>query len=1006
MDDDPSRTLLSNYFLRRLGLTSDELYWPATSEDASRNIIAIDATPDVQESWRLRDAVKDILKDNGVVAPTYTTMGEGDRGIEGEVVTIASVVDHLMPNDADIAKLRMLNLDGIRLDTGGKLNLEHAYMAFNAAAYSILRASCRVKSSKPTVQEELQQLYEPPVIRAMESIRTSRIQSLNEAAGKSVPSFLKKNNTIPWFHVPLEQKKQPDAVTSVKLAAKQAAAKRAAEQAKAEAEKVNMEAKKEEKKAPVKRPAPDSEGPVEKKMKLEKSANPKAKTKVNKDGASPKPKLSPVRLSNQPAVSRAILCAAAAMVFQKSTPDYNVKESDSVGAGSGQVRDWEIDPTVMPRTIIEMEVARRAASKKKTHLDISVETAMDRASAMSKNALHKILGAARRNDRRNAFRLDISRSKLCNSWMRSGTVIVAPGQSLPLVIPNPFMEDGKTFTDSEAMDTDEESLTTGPEKRTTEDKEWTQGCLPRLLSVLGTGAGHAIMVDLQWNNRMLRIAELLQNMTSSSDPVQDSINYGPHLLVTTSQDIHAFVRMFGRLGHDLRIVRNDDNVPGANAVATLRALTYHGSREKRRSLRKHFGSLAPSPDSPYCFLGGQADSPYHVILTTYTAFAEDYVHFCQIPFQTVILDDGVSWLGYAHADPTTQLGKVWDTALWSTLDHGAGMAGVSNGLSSPWDFSQDDGGLDKEKASKSSKPTLARKDSNPNPQVEKTKRGNLLVGLTARHRILVAPIMHTTFHGQLYKAPISSLMSFVAPNFIDTVRDDWDKSKLLQCDRSTMYLRKLIARSIVVYSGSSSIPSPLDLFQLSVKSLSGELKSSALPKFSYGSSPEAKTSLQRKDASAWFRPGSAVLQELNDSPLDSIIGIIKKFSLGFVCDEILPSSTLTPSGANGAVTGPNAYRMGARCGRQFSNEVSLRQHISACHAPAGTWLCDTCGIDCVTSPFKSHHEKTCLPAGVSFEFFPLYLDCALHRQYISHITRVERQNRGIYRKCCSFGPCK
>ena len=931
----------------------------------------------MQESWRVRDAVKDILKDNGVVAPTYTTMGEGGGGIKGEVVTISSVVDHLMPNDADIAKLRMLTLDGVRVDTGGKLNLEHAYMAFNAAAYSILRANSRVNSSKqPTVQEELQQLYEPPVIQAMESIRTSRIQSLNEAAGKSTPSFLKKNNTIPWFHVPLEQKKQPDAVTSsVKLAAKQAAAnKRAVEQAKAEAEKVKMEAKKEEKKA-VKRPAPENKGTVVKKMKVDnKAENLKAKTKVvSKDGASPKPKSSPVRLSKQPAVSRAILCAAAAVVFQKSTPDYDVKESDSVEVGSGKIRDWEIDPTVMPRTIIEMEVARCAASKKKTHLDISVETAMARASTMGNNALHKILGAARRNDRRNAFRLYISRSKLSNGWMRSGEVIVAPGHSLPLVIPNPFMEDGKSFTDSEAMDTDDESLTVGPLRRTADDKEWTQGCLPRLLSVLGTGAGHAIMVDMQWNDRMLRVAELLQNMTSASDPMQDIMNYGPHLLVTTSQDIHKFAKMFGRLGHDLRIVRNESDASSTNAVATLRALTYHGSREKRRSLRKHFGSLAPSPDSPYCFLGGQADSPYHIILTTYSAFAEDYVHFCQIPFQSVILDDGVSWLGSAHAEPDTQIGKVWNTALWSTLDHGAGMAGVSNGLSLPWDFNQDDGGLEKDKASKSSKPTLARKDSNPNPQVEKTKRGKLLIGLTARHRILVAPVMHTTFHGQLYKAPVSSLISFVAPNFIDTVRDDWDKSKLLQCDRSMIYLKKLIARSIVVYTGSSSMPSQQDLFQLAVKSLNGELTSSALPKFPHGSSPEAKTSLQRKDAPVWFRPGSAVLQELNDSPLNSILGIIKKYSLGFVCDEILPASTLTPSGANGAVTGPNAYRMGARCGRQFSNEASLRQHILACHAPAGTWLCRTCGIDCVTSPFKSHHEKTCLPAGVYLNLIVLFV---------------------------------
>jgi hypothetical protein len=88
--------------------------------------------------------------------------------------------------------------------------------------------------------------------------------------------------------------------------------------------------------------------------------------------------------------------------------------------------------------------------------------------------------------------------------------------------------------------------------------------------------------------------------------------------------------------------------------------------------------------------------------------------------------------------------------------------------------------------------------------------------------------------------------------------------------------------------------------------------------------------------------------------------------VGFVCEEIVTASSLTTSGANGAVTGPAAYRTAVRCGRPFSNEQSLRQHIVAFHAPAGTWLCRSCGIDCVTSQARAHHERSCsVPDGMS-----------------------------------------
>lgn len=876
-----------------------------------------------------------------------------------------------MPGEAEVAQFKsMYNSDKeddlMDVDTN-KLNIQHVYKAFNAAAYSVIRGHNQTKRKPVAKEEELHgQVYEPPLIQTMESIRTARITSLNEASGKSAPSFLKKNNTIPWFHAPVvdQKKQQPDDVLS---AVKKVARRQSVGDKKEKAEK-KTEVKKEEKKS-VKRPAPETKAPAVKKPKLgnktETSPKPNAKgtpkKKQDTQTTPSKAKSPTVRLGNQANVARAILCAAAAMVFQRSTPDFKQEQSSN----SNEL-DSKIDPTTMPTQIIEVEAAKRAASKKKRDLDISVDVAMDQATIISGRILDRMLGATRRYDRRREFRLDIARSRVQRGLMYStsdaGKFVVTPGHSLPLVVQNPFMEEGRASTDSEAMDTDEECCLTDGPVRKENDVEWAKACLPRLLSILRTGSGHAIMHDVQWVDRAFRVAELLQSMavkpSSSSD--QSVENYGPHLIVTTGQDIQSFAKAFGQIGHDLRVIRKHTE---AADTAAIRVLKYHGSKEKRRSLRKHFSTLSPSPDSPFCFLGGQADSPYHVVLTTYSAFAKDYLHFCQIPFQAVVMDDGMSWLGCANADPNSKLGKAWETALWSSSDHGAGMAGV-NGGSPSWDFTRDDGGVEKEAAPKSSKVGFMRRDSSSSVQAEKPSRGKLLVGLTARHRILLASSMHARCHGILHKASVSSLLSFLSPHFLDCIREDWDKSKMLQCSLSTAYLRKLVARSVVVYTGSpTSAASPQNLLSLVVKSLNGELTSSApSPSKVLSSSPDAKkqAALQRKDALSWFRPDSSILTELNDSSLDSILNAVKRYNaMGFICEEIVPASTLTASGANGAVTGPAAFRMGVRCGRQFSNEQSLKQHMVAFHAPAGTWICKACDQDCVTSQAKSNHEKSC-----------------------------------------------
>eukprot|EP00804_Cyclotella_cryptica_P013430 CCRYP_005179-RA/>CCRYP_005179-RA protein AED:0.02 eAED:0.02 QI:33/1/1/1/1/0.75/4/1587/1203 len=1025
------QTLLSQYFLHRLGLTSDELYWPATAEQTASTTSAIDQ--DIVEAWRIRDVVADILRKNGVPSDwNEEEVDDGNKG-GGGLVPISSILEPLLPSEKDVTQFLWNKADDdwesddeedsdgdsyeMENEREGTLNIDHVHKAFSAAAYSILRGYKRsteknhdgqlkkdVVSSEKT--KATQNLYEPPLARAMESIRTSRIQSLNEASGKSVAPFLKKNNTIPWFHVPIVTTSSA-ANTSLSTAAK--VSNKQSADGKGNHEDVKVEKIVEEcrhataKPLPLKRRAPESNETcnAEKRPKLDEdhtksntgkhTAPSKIKQELDSDitnapnqkSSTKSPPTAPIRMDSRANVSRAILCAAAAVVFQGLTPDYDQPDDSD---NNDKMKEWQIDPTEMPRHVIETESAKRVASKKKKDLDITVDDAMQQARSIGERALDRALGAARRNDRRREFRLDVMRGRMERSFasfqreVEGKKVLVAPGHSLPLVIPNPFAmradeESRNGGTDSEGMDTDEEGhsycLTEGPARKEGDDEEWTKKCLPRLLAVLRTGSGHAIFHDVQWDDRFYHTWELLRNMAtlpSSSNRDRPPVlpNYGPHLIITSSgPDFESFAAVFAQLGHGLRVVRKDDEGNDTKAEdVILRVLPYHGSKDRRRRLRKHFGSLSPSPDSPFCFLGGHADSPYHIILTTFSAFAEDYVHFCQIPFQAVILDDGMSWLGCAHSDPNSKLGKVWDTGLWSGSDHGAGMAGVSSGWSTSWDFSKDDGGIRTDNLS--AKPSPNKKDIAANSQGEKPL-GKQLIGLTARYRILLASSMHATCNGHTYTAPIHSLLSFLAPHFVDIVRDDWDRSKLSQCERSKSYLRKLIARSVVVYGYSSNSPSENDMFSVALQSLNGEISSSSSSLSEIGLCLESKeiegikkNSLQRKDAMAWFRPDSAMLKELNESSLDSILATVKSINaLGFVCEEIVTASSLTTSGANGAVTGPAAYRTAVRCGRPFSNEQSLRQHIVAFHAPAGTWLCRSCGIDCVTSQARAHHERSC-----------------------------------------------
>ena len=230
-------TIFHHYFLWRLGLISDEVDWPHPSNNNSplEKVREEDASGDCGASWRARDALTAILgsdasivmSDSGLTMAEISLLGgqqdEGgslnhwrtDRATSSAsssslVVPIASIVPPLFWNSDD---------GDNNNDEPPLLNIDNVRRAFDAAAFAIVRGHQR-GSLAAAEQSELfhhegigtqgggsgrDDNYDPPLLLAMEAIRTARISTLEEASSsESVPPFLRKNNTIPWFHVPVQ----------------------------------------------------------------------------------------------------------------------------------------------------------------------------------------------------------------------------------------------------------------------------------------------------------------------------------------------------------------------------------------------------------------------------------------------------------------------------------------------------------------------------------------------------------------------------------------------------------------------------------------------------------------------------------------------------------------------------------------------------------------------------------------------------------------------------------
>lgn len=888
----------------------------------------------------------------------------------------------------------------------GKINIRHVHAAFNAAAYSIVRgnkcASVEGKvtkdsntgmSSSSTAAAAVVKHYEPPLIQAFESIRSARMASLSEASGKSVPSFLKKNNSIPWFHTPVDnnnnsggngtdtggsansgtkessssnssqttpmktkdtaaeqgqaatatvaakvsssadvmkkRSREPENVTSTSNSSGSITTSKSPlkKRIKATADVASKEQEKEQKQQVDSKPKMKSPSSAIKKDKSIKST-PSGKTtlspkrspssassatsssqKKGKTGSPSRGSFGSASASSAKQYSanttRAILCAAASLVFKETTPNYVPDDNSPSGSSTGDEKQllnapWNksIDPKNIPQNTPDGKTTTVSSPPAKTTKkdDFNMVTVLDQARLYAKRTAEQANGAAHSSDRRREFLMDSSLARvgmgydaLTGRYHHAAASNTTTNDALAnLVVSNPFAYDGDdVMTDVEGgFSDDNQSIGGGgslPKYDKSNDMEWINTSKPRLLSILRTGAGNAILHDMEWSCRAFRVVNLLQNLAvphpssnanssdfahwndvrlsgnSTKSLVRGFPNYGPHLIVTPSgQDFDTYVAAFHQLGSSRNRVSGggfgrEKNCRGVFKTnpdeVQLKALAYRGDKSCRRRLWKHFANS----------FGGLPDSTYHVVVTTYADFVEDYTHFCQVPFQAVVMDDGMSWLGCAHYDPQGDLGKVWNSAIWSN------------------------------------KSTQA---SNKN-EGESKEESKLRIGLTARHRILVASCMHAKYRGQVYKAPVPGLLAFLTPQFTDVVREDWERCKLYNCKKSMEHIRSLLARSIVVYSGGSSINKVSGMYELSLASMNGELPGHQ------GSIAHEDDELDewvkrqkivqtRKFAAVWFRPLSPVRKSFGKLSLDSIIATMKRSNaLGFVCQEIVTASSLT-----------------------------------------------------------------------------------------------------------------
>lgn len=326
--------------------------------------------------------------------------------------------------------------------------------------------------------------------------------------------------------------------------------------------------------------------------------------------------------------SRAILCTAANVAFSLLAPPLqglNLEMADIPQNPSNE--DSKSSVSNMGAVIVE-------------------------AQTMGKRIAAVATNAARRAARRYQYRKDNIRHD--NGKQSPTSILQVPNPFAWTDFNNPDDTHGPLEENDHEYDPEESAVTT----------TWSEICLPRLMKILHTGVGNAVLHDAEWQTRHGRVADALRELAA-----HDEI-FGPHLIITVEPDVPRFAKKFRPSNSHLRMMSSASVEP-----MLLRVMKYTGSSQQRKRLRKQFPEAS-----------GVAEAPFHVIVVSYTNFLKDYLHFCQLPFECVIVDDGVSLLAAAQADGISQLATLWESGLFSRSDQQMGLAGATF---KDWDFASD-----------------------------------------------------------------------------------------------------------------------------------------------------------------------------------------------------------------------------------------------------------------------------------------------------------------------------
>lgn len=190
--------------------------------------------------------------------------------------------------------------------------------------------------------------------------------------------------------------------------------------------------------------------------------------------------------------SRAILCTAANVAFDTLTPPLPGYEVDFADVPQNPARKTNPGDGSTPSS---SSVSNMGA------VVVEAQTLGQRVESVATNA-------ARRSSRRYQYRKENFRH--------------SNPKSSYLQVKNPFAWN-ENESEGEEDDTEDENTYQPADDVITE--VWMNVCIPRLLSVLKAGAGHALLHDVHWDSRHGRIANLLEELAKEQEI------FGPHLIM-------------------------------------------------------------------------------------------------------------------------------------------------------------------------------------------------------------------------------------------------------------------------------------------------------------------------------------------------------------------------------------------------------------------------------------------------------------------------------------------